>query len=222
MDQISRWNSVNPELVDECIHHLITQQARRQPHHPAIESWDGSLSYGVLDDLSSRFAHYLVSLNVGIGPEAMVPLCFEKSIWTAVAILGVLKAGAVCCMLDPSHPVGRLRSILENIKARVVLTDGVRGLDMQLLSDMCTVSVIVNAGFINGLPKKDGPANTSVRPDNAAFVVFTSGSTGTPKGIVLEHKAVASSSRAHGTAMKLNSDARVVSGRPNTKQQHHH
>ncbi|KAJ5794579.1 nonribosomal peptide synthase [Penicillium paradoxum] len=210
INQISTWNSVNPELVDECIHHLITHQADRQPHHPAIESWDGIFSYAQLDDLSSRLAHYLVGLDVGIGPETMIPLCFEKSIWTAVAMLGVLKAGAVCCMLDPSHPVGRLRSIIDNIKAPAVLTDGMNGLDTELLSEICTESVVVNAGFVNSLPKKHGPANTSVRPDNAAFVVFTSGSTGTPKGIVIEHRAIASSSRAHGTAMKLNGDARVL------------
>ena len=209
-DQILEWNSVDVESVDFCIHELITQQALAKPHHPAIVSWDGSFSYSELDDLSSRLAHHLVSLDVGIGPEALIPICFEKSIWTAVAMLGVLKAGAACCMLDPSHPIGRLRSIIENIKARAILTSGLHGLDEQLLTKVCTESVIVNPGFVNQLPIISGPANSSVRPHNPAFVVFTSGSTGMPKGIVLEHRAVASSSRAHGTAMKLNGDARVV------------
>ena len=43
---------------------------------------DGSLTYAELDTFSSSLANHLSSR--GIGPEAIVPICFEKSMWTIV------------------------------------------------------------------------------------------------------------------------------------------
>jgi non-ribosomal peptide synthetase component F len=64
--------------------------------------------------LSERLAYYLVGL--GIGPEIMVPLCFEKSMWTIVAMLSVLKAGGVFVPLDLSHPVWRTSRLKSKLK----------------------------------------------------------------------------------------------------------
>ncbi len=50
-----------------------------------------------------------------------MPLCFEKSKWTAVAALAVLKAGGAFALLDPSQPVARLRSIIGQTGAKVMM-----------------------------------------------------------------------------------------------------
>lgn len=62
------------------------------------------IRYGELDALSSRLAAHLAGLGLGLGSVDVVPLCFEKSMWTAVAVLGVVKTGAAFVLLDGSYP----------------------------------------------------------------------------------------------------------------------
>ncbi|KAE8868654.1 hypothetical protein PTNB29_02565 [Pyrenophora teres f. teres] len=104
--QLWVWNQNVPPAVERCIHDLFTEQAAARPDAPAICAWDGELTYGELDALSSKLAGHLVQL--GVKAEDVVPLCFEKSMWTVVAMLAVLKAGGAFLLLDPSLPTERL------------------------------------------------------------------------------------------------------------------
>ncbi|KAK1912915.1 hypothetical protein P3342_004851 [Pyrenophora teres f. teres] len=119
LEKIWRWNSSVPEATEDCVHDLFTEQARERPDAPAVCAWDGDLTYGELDVLSTKLAGYLVQL--GVKPEDMVPLCFEKSMWTVVAMLAVLKANGGFVPLDPEHPQIRQREILKQTGAAVVL-----------------------------------------------------------------------------------------------------
>ena len=62
-----------------------------------------------------------------VGPEHLVALCFGKSFWMPVAMLGILKAGGAFVPLDPCHPRARLRQIVESSRAKVVLTSSQNG-----------------------------------------------------------------------------------------------
>lgn len=77
------------------------------------------MSYLELDEHLTWVAKILVPK--AIGPETIVPLCFEKSKWAFVAALAVLKAGGVVTQLGVSHPLSRKKKILEDTKARLVL-----------------------------------------------------------------------------------------------------
>ncbi|OSS43187.1 hypothetical protein B5807_12177, partial [Epicoccum nigrum] len=105
------WNSKVPIAVEKCLHELFEDQVQARPHAPAIHAWDGALTYSELDNMATGLAHQLVS--IGVGPGNIVPLCFEKSMWTSVAMLAVFKAGGAICMLDPTHPESRLRTIVQ-------------------------------------------------------------------------------------------------------------
>lgn len=76
--QVSAWNSTSLERVERCIHEVIQDQVLKRSDSQAVCSWDGSFTYKELDDISSRLAGRLVEL--GVGPEIRVPLCFEKSV----------------------------------------------------------------------------------------------------------------------------------------------
>jgi len=101
-----------------CIHKAIERRSRRSPKSEAVAAWDAKWTYEELEDLSSQLASRLTSLD--IGPESLVPFCFDKSAWAIVAILGVLKAGAAFVPLDPTYPIDRLRKII--IKPKPVLS----------------------------------------------------------------------------------------------------
>lgn len=91
------------------MHDLIMDRTRKQWKVPVIDAWDGYCTYNELDGLSTRLAHRLGLL--GVGPEILVPLLFEKSRWTPVAILGVIKAGGAFVLLEPDHPLARLQDM---------------------------------------------------------------------------------------------------------------
>ena len=107
--QIFQWNSSIPPVVYDCVHHRIEQQALTRPDAPAVCAWDGNLTYRELNEHSTRLAHYLRS--IGVRPEVYVPFCFEKSMWTVVAALAIIKSGGVCVPLDPAYPEERRSSL---------------------------------------------------------------------------------------------------------------
>ena len=175
-----QWNGDLTPAVEKFVHQLIETQAIENPTSQAICSWDGNLTYADLDNLSSRLANHL--FTKGIVPETIVPLCFEKSLWTIVSLLGVLKAGGAFLMLDPSQPAGRLEAIVKQTGARFMLAsrtceESCRGFVEKVL--------VVDADTLVGL--ESSGYSSSVRLDNAAYYIFSSGSTGAPKGIISKY-----------------------------------
>ncbi|KAF2468358.1 acetyl-CoA synthetase-like protein [Lindgomyces ingoldianus] len=84
-----------------------------------IWTWNAK-TYAEVHDMSTRLAHHLVHL--GVGCETVVPLCFEKSKWTPIAMLAVMKAGGTCVTLDPALPQDRLFKIVHQIKPSIILS----------------------------------------------------------------------------------------------------
>jgi amino acid adenylation domain-containing protein/non-ribosomal peptide synthase protein (TIGR01720 family) len=202
--QILSWNQAQPATIDECIHDAIARQVLAQPGASSVCAWDANFTYKELDTLSSQLAHHLVSL--GVGPEVMVPLCFEKSAWAIVAMVAVMKSGGVFVPLDASHPVNRLSEIIHDIGAKILLSSAQH-------HDLC--QVLVDAAFVVGpatskLPCLPGIPCTSVSGSNAAYVIFTSGTTGKPKGTVVEHAAYCTASAAHGKHLLMSQSTRVL------------
>jgi non-ribosomal peptide synthetase component F len=201
---IQGWN-VMPETINECVHHRFAEFVASQPDAPAIFAFDGAYTYAELDSVTNRLAHHLVSL--GVGPEVFVPTCFDKSVFAIVAMLSVLKAGGAAVPLDATHPKPALQTRLEDASANLVLTTSTRA---EKFDGLVPNVVIVDSTFLDGLPSVDGPACTTVQPNNPVFVIFTSGSTGRPKGVVLEHSAIVSSAEAHGSKIGLGPGSRML------------
>lgn len=133
------WNGSVPAAVQECVHDLIGSTMKRQPEALAICSWDGSLSYSELDDLSHRLASHLVAL--GVQPGSIIPLCFEKSMWYPVAALGAMRAGATCVAMDSTQPESRLRSIVQQVNPKLILSSVSNEALASRLSDTTVVSL---------------------------------------------------------------------------------
>ncbi|KAH8757073.1 hypothetical protein BGZ57DRAFT_802778, partial [Hyaloscypha finlandica] len=192
-------------MRESCIHQVFAQRVRERPDSEAVCGWDQQFSYSELDTLSSRLAFRLVSLNVG--SEVLVPLCFEKSAWTIVAMMAVLKAGGAFVPLDPSYPVKRLEQIIRQAGANLILTS-------PQYTDLCrpltrTLLPVCSSTF-DELPAPSDAAPFSSQPRSAAYVIFTSGSTGRPKGVVVEHRAFCACAVAHGPAHRIESTSRVL------------
>lgn len=203
---LREWNGSKPTVVEKCIHELISDQVVARPHSRALCSWDGDLTYLELDRLSDLLACHLIHL--GVGPEVVVPLCFEKSMWTSVALLGVLKAGGAFVLLDPGLPDQRLRMLCHQVKATVALTSLA---SQAKLSDFIPhTRAICLQFFKSSLPQTPLQEGTPPKPKNAAYIIFTSGSTGEPKGCVIEHQSYASTAIHHEKIVNMKADTRTL------------
>ena len=196
---------------DICVHQLVQQQCETYPDSPAVHAWDGNLTYRELDQRSSRLANVL--LQHGAGPEMVVPLCFDKSMWTAVAIVATLKAGGAFFLLDLAFPLNRLREMCSTVNAPIVLTSSARAeLASSLISSGAKITVDDDSYSVTHRPDdtESSTCSNSAKPENACYVVFTSGSTGKPKGIVVPHRAMATSITKIQNPLFLQRDSRVL------------
>ena len=204
-DQIWAWNQDWPEPVLECAHDKIARRIASQPAAPAISSYDGEYTYGQLDDLSSRLAHHLVSL--GVGPDVIVPLCFQKTALAIITMLAVMKSGGGMVFLDPQHPQNRREDIMGQVKAKMVLTSAAT---QPLFAESDVDVFVVTTESLLNLPAFGQSPKTNVTPQNVLYVIFTSGSTGKPKGCIIEHASFCSGSLRHAEGSNLGTESRVA------------
>jgi len=174
------------------VHEMFAHWAKQQPEKTALEDAHGRWSYRELNERSNQLAHYL--RERGIGKSAIVAIYGHRGKALISALLGVLKAGAAFCVLDPSHPPRRLKEYLSATEAQgMIEIDAAPPQLQQLFASLtlrCRITLAQraapeeNAAF-SSCPI-DNPA-VAIGPDDLAYVVFTSGSTGKPKGVLGRH-----------------------------------
>ncbi|KAL8983821.1 MAG: hypothetical protein Q9205_002043 [Flavoplaca limonia] len=205
MEKIEQWTQTKGEKVNSCLHDIIYQQSLRRPDHEAVCAWDGTLTYRELWDRVERLA--LVLSDMGVGPDDIVPICFEKSIWTTVAVLACLEAGAAFCPLDATQPAPRLKALNLRLGANIALCSPIFS---EKLSTIIHKVLPIDAGAFDNLTKPSKRRTARATPDNIAYVMWTSGSTGEPKAITIQHRAYASAAKAHAPAFFMHGDTRIL------------
>lgn len=207
LEQLWTWNQHVPSLITSCLHDIISEQARRQPHKIAVESWDGSLTYQQLEHFSSQLARQILQRNVKAGSR--IPLCFEKSMWTVVAVLAVMKAGTTFSLTDPSQPVARLQTIVEQTGADLIITSVAQSeLGKEIFRERGQVLAISRDYFDSIKASQPNTALPQVPAESPMYVIFTSGSTGKPKGVVITHANYTSGAIPRAEAVGYNSASR--------------
>ena len=166
---------------------LFEDQVERTPEAIGVELGERRWSYQELDLRSNRLAHLLRSF--GVAPGVLVGISMERSLETAVGVLGVLKAGAAYVPLDPEYPRERLEWMLGDSRAPVVLTD--RRTQARVPGGASRV-VCLDSDSVRQMlaAQEDTRVDAGAGPDDLAYVIYTSGSTGKPKGVAMSHGAL--------------------------------
>ncbi|MGW0769001.1 amino acid adenylation domain-containing protein [Streptomyces sp. NPDC002676] len=194
---LEEWNGRDSEVPAAGLAELFTEQAARTPDAVAVSCGDERLTYGELDAATDRFALRLRELGIGAdGGEDAVCLLMERSVRLPVAILAVIKAGGLYVPLDPRYPESRMRLIMADTGASVLLVDG-EGLEhpdvdgvrvLDVAAELCAADAVVDGA---------GALTPAGGPDRMAYVMYTSGSTGRPKGVAITQRNVASLAADH-------------------------
>jgi len=180
------WNTTGADYPkNSCIHQLFESQAARAPEAVAAVFKYEQLSYGELNAKANQLAHYLQGL--GVGPDARVGICVERSLEMVIGILAVLKAGGAYVPLDPQYPNERLEFMLEDAQVQALLTQG-QFIDRFRDQRLRVVRLDEDWQEID----RESRENLSTAPaaENLAYVIYTSGSTGKPKGVMITHRGL--------------------------------
>jgi amino acid adenylation domain-containing protein len=200
------WNHTAKNYPDDkCIHELFEAQVEQRPDAVAVVCGDEHLTYQELNQRANQWGHYLQTL--GVKPEVLVGVCSERSLETASALLGVLKAGGAYMPLDPSYPKDRLSFMLQDSQVTLILTQQkfAEGLAKQQAQIVCLDSdweVVAQESQEN--------VHSRVRAENLAYVIYTSGSTGQPKGVALAHQGLCNLVQAQAQSFGVREDSRVL------------
>ncbi|MCY7817463.1 lichenysin non-ribosomal peptide synthetase LicA, partial [Bacillus haynesii] len=161
------------------LHGLFEQIAADHPEKTAVVYEGQKLSYRELNEQSNRLASALRAK--GIGPDAPAAIVMERSERVITAMLGVLKAGGAYVPIDPGFPEERIRFMLEDSKAKAVITDSRLTFET---AETVRFSEALSESRENGHPSSEAGAG------HLAYIIYTSGTTGRPKGVMIEHKQV--------------------------------
>jgi amino acid adenylation domain-containing protein len=166
--------------------HSFCAQAARTPGAVALVCEEQQVTYAQLDSHSSRLAAAL--LERGAALDRPVGLLAERSIEAIGGLLAIMKGGAPYLPLDPAMPPERIRFVLEDAKASLLLVQRPLAPALELSCPTLFFDDAPSAGAAAVLPPID--------PANLAYVIYTSGSTGRPKGVAVEHRQLMSYVRA--------------------------
>ena len=180
------WNETAISFPDRpaTLHGLFEAAAAGNGASRALEVEGQQLSYADLNQRSNKLAREL--MRRGVGAEVRVGVCLERSVEMIVAILGILKAGGAYVALDPAYPNERIRYILSDSGATLLLTQ--KNLAEVLPEDHPPL-IFLDTQW-DAIASEDGSEpGVVVSPQNLAYVIYTSGSTGRPKGVAIEHRS---------------------------------
>lgn len=163
-------------------HDFVARQAALQPAALAVCDEKYKLTFLELDQQANRLARHIQSL--GVGPEVLVALYFERSVDFVVAALAVLKAGGAYVPLDSVFPATRIETILKDANVAVLLSHRCMAANLSTGS-WRTVDLDRDASDIL-IQSPEGVA-AQIAGDQLAYVIYTSGSMGHPKGVEVTH-----------------------------------
>ncbi|NEY34579.1 amino acid adenylation domain-containing protein, partial [Streptomyces sp. PRKS01-65] len=184
-DQVVRaWNDTATDAPVTTTAALFAAQARRTPDAVALEAGPETLTYRQLDARAAALAAHLAAL--GVTAERPVGVLMDRSVPLVVVQLALSRTGGVYVPLDGRAPHERLRRMLAEAGAELLLTDAA---GERTARDLLPGGRVVRADGVFDAPET--PVLPEIDPENVQYLMFTSGSTGTPKGVAVRQRDVA-------------------------------
>ena len=176
------------------------ERVKEAPDQTALVCADKKLTYKEVDVLSDNLAAYIEKT---VKPGHVVSIILGRSEYTAVAPLGVIKAGCAYQPLDPSYPKERLQFMVKDASSALLIAD--EGL-AELVEGF--EGPVLATAAIPGLPK--GKPVSCPKPEDLFVLLYTSGTTGTPKGCMLNHRNVSLFAQHHAWRTGITAQSKLT------------
>jgi amino acid adenylation domain-containing protein len=173
----------DPRFYGHTFVDLFDAAAQQFPDRVAVKDKKGSITYAQLDAASDALALQL--LAAGLQPEDFVGVLSGRTREFVIGAIAAMKAGGAYVPLDPEYPEDRLRYMLEDSAADILLYVEEH---QQLTSFFTKQTINLDALTANGTPQPDKSwLKSQPAPADLAYMIYTSGSTGKPKGVMITH-----------------------------------
>jgi amino acid adenylation domain-containing protein len=199
------WNQTEaPFPDDKCIYQIFEDRAKKSSSKIALRMGDDKLTYGELSRRSNQVAHYL--LKMGLKKGFVAGIFLPRSFEMFISLFGILKAGGIFLPIDSDNPIERVKQILDDANAEVLVTH--QNLILDLESQARPVMMEKIKGALDHenteLPWVD------ISPMDMAYIIYTSGSTGKPKGALIRHLGFINFAHGHNEFMNINEETRCL------------
>jgi long-chain acyl-CoA synthetase len=207
-----------PDLLDD----VLRLNATIRPDHPAICTNQGRVSYAHFERFAAALADGFRRSGVCTGDR--IAMALPNSAEAAIAIYGILRAGAVLVPLNPSIKTEKLSRVLADCEATVLVCGSAMLTTAREASrKVPNLRVVVAEGptdFTYGttvpssLLTHGADQGGHVTEVDLAAIIYTSGSTGAPKGVMLTHRNMTFAVSSIASYLELNEDDRIISVLP--------
>lgn len=182
LDQWNNTSAVYPK--NKTVADLINETAVKYPTKTAIFFNDQEVTYTELNRKSNQLAHYLI--HQGIQSNDIIALVADRSPVMIIAVLGIIKSGAVYLPIDPQYPEERIHFMLEDSGAKHLLISKAYQEPLENIANKLTLDDILST--MTDMPSSY--PSLEISKARLAYILYTSGSTGRPKGVQIRHSSL--------------------------------
>ncbi|TYP76743.1 non-ribosomal peptide synthetase [Paenibacillus methanolicus] len=180
---IHYWNDTAADYpAGNLIHQLFEEQVFQSPDRIAIHDEHERLTYSDLNRKANQLARQLQKKGAVRG--SIIAIMAKHSVEVVAAILAVHKTGGAYVPIDPDYPADRIRYLLEDSGASLLLTNGTALVDTEFNG------LVLNLYGERVEELDDANLDIDHDPADLAYIIYTSGSTGKPKGVMIEHQGL--------------------------------
>jgi amino acid adenylation domain-containing protein len=158
---------------------LFREQVELTPYKIAVEHNNVKLTYRELATRAEALSRHLVANDVT--PGVKVALYMSRRIEMVTSIIAIFQAGGAYVPIDVDYPSQRVKEILTDSEARIVLTTSDLFQEVSLLSKTLVIAVD-NPGLDTTIAIN---THCQYNPHDLAYMIYTSGTTGKPKGVMI-------------------------------------
>ncbi len=212
------------------VEEFLERSFKTSPNKTALVCGGGRYTYAEVERACNRLAHSLLAKGVERGDRVAVYL--ENSFEAVAAIFGVLKAGGVFLVVNPTTKPDKLAYVLNNCRARALITDGPK---LASAAEALAAAPHLRAIWASRVGGNDHAAGKPVLPFEAvladesapdtaprktcidvdlAALIYTSGSTGRPKGVMLTHLNIVSAATSITSYLENTADDIILNVLP--------
>ncbi|TKH45331.1 hypothetical protein C1I60_07305 [Paenibacillus terrae] len=170
-----------PYPREKTLHGIFEEKAALTPDRTALIYGETKLTYGELHQQANRLARTLRAQ--GVRPDQPVGIMVERSLEMIIGIHAILKAGGAYVPIDPEFPEDRIRHMLEDSGAKLLLTKN------HLKDRFPFAGTLLALDDPQAYHADDSNLEPLAGPEHLAYIIYTSGSTGKPKGVMIEHRS---------------------------------